>query len=235
MINELNNTALIIKYKDGDRQAFDVLINNNMGLVKSTVKRFIGRGTDYEDLIQIGSIGLIKAVNAFNPDLGYEFSTYAFSMITGELRRHFRDDGIIKVSRSIKQYCAKMLKYKEEYILETGKEPSISYLAQKCGISDDEAILYIGALNPVQSTNSADENELTFEEKTGFDNIAEFIDKYALEQAVKELSKQEKLILYFRYNLSLTQNETAKRMGMNQVKISRTEKKIMEKLRLKLT
>ena len=235
MIDELNNELLLDKYKKGDLQAFDTLIDQNMGLVKSTVKHFTGRGTDYDDLVQIGSIGLIKAANAFDSGLGYKFSTYAFSMITGELRRHFRDDGIIKVSRSIKQYCAKMLRYKEEYISETGKEPSISYLAQKCGISEEDAILYIGAMTPVESMNTANDNELSTEEKTGFDNISEFIDKFALEQAIGELSKQEQLILHFRYNLSLTQSDTAKRMRLNQVKISRVEKRIMEKLRFKLT
>lgn len=234
MNEERNNTALIIKYREGDNDAFEQLISQNMGLVKSTVRHFINRGTDYEDLLQIGSLGLIKAAHAFDPELGFEFSTYAFSMISGEIKRHFRDDGIIRISRNIRKYCAQMLKYKEEYIKNTGIEPPISFLAEKCGISNEEAIFYLGALNPVESMNTADDDEMTIEEKTGNDNVSEFIERYALKQAVSELTNEEKLILHLRYDLSMTQSDTAKRLKTNQVKISRTEKRIMEKLRSKL-
>ncbi len=226
-----NNNELAERYIDGDTDAFEKLIVDNMGLVKSTARRFIGRGTDFDDLVQIGSVGLIKAAKAFDPKLGYEFSTYAFSMITGELRRHFRDDGLIKVSRGIKKNCALMLKLKEEYISSYGIEPHISYLAEKCGIDTDEAILCLDALSPVESMNTSCDGEKTIEERTGENNIEEFIERYSLKQAISQLSREEQLIIAFRYGMSMTQSETAKRLGYTQVRISRTEKKIMEKLK----
>ena len=231
MSEERNNTELIKKYRNGDNEAYNLLISSNLGLVKSTVRRFVGRGTEYDDLVQIGTIGLIKAANAFNPEFGYSFSTYAFSMIIGELRRHFRDDGLIKVSRSIKQYCAEMLKIKEQYTLENGIEPPISYIAEMCGLSCEEAVFYLGALTPVESLNSSDDDELAHEDKIGTDNISEFIEKFALKQAIEKLCPEEKLIIQLRYRHSLTQNEVAARLGFTQVKISRMEKKIMAKLR----
>lgn len=229
-----NNTELAVRYRSGDEAAFDKLVLDNMGLVRSTVKRFLNRGTEYDDLLQIGSVGLIKAARSFDPDLGYEFSTYAFSMIMGELRRHFRDDGLIKISRNIKKYCAQMMKIKEEYLSKSGTEPPVSYLAEKCGIDIDEAVLYLGALCPIESMNTADDGERSIEEKRGTDNIEEFIERYSLEQAIKELPQEERLIITLRYNLSLTQSETAKRLGITQVKVSRTEKRILEKLRKSL-
>lgn len=231
MSEERNNSTLIRKYKNGDVGAYDELINSNLGLVKSTVRRFLNRGTEYDDLVQIGTIGLIKAAQAFNPELGFNFSTYAFSMITGELRRHFRDDGMIKVSRSIKQYCAEMLKIKEQYTIEYGKEPPISYVAEKCGLSCEEAIFYLGALTPIESLNTSDDDELSPEEKIGTDNVSEFIEKFALKQAIDKLDPDERVIIHLRYSHSFTQNEVAARLGVTQVKISRMEKKIMGKLR----
>lgn len=233
IVNEDNKT-LIQKYRSGDRCAFDLLIQNNMGLVKNTVKRFLNRGTDYDDLVQIGCIGLIKAINAFKPELGFEFSTYAFSMIAGELKRHFRDDGIIRVSRNIKKFGAVILNIKNDYVKSNGEEPTMTYLAGQCGITVEDVAFYLGAMSPTESSNTAEDENKTLEEKTGTDNIFEFIERYSLKQALSELSAEEQLIIYFRYNLSLTQNETAKRMGTNQVKISREEKKIIEKLRIKL-
>lgn len=234
MSDKNNNSTLISKYRNGDTEAYNELISSNLGLVKSTARRFMNRGTEYDDLVQIGTIGLIKAAQAFDPELGFSFSTYAFSMITGELRRHFRDDGLIKVSRSIKQYCAEMLKVKEEYTIQFGKEPPISYLAEKCGISCEEAIFFLGALTPVESLNNSDNDEMTHEEKIGTDNISEFIEKFALKQAIDMLLPEEKLLVQMRYGNSLTQNEVALRLGVTQVKISRMEKKIMEKLRKSL-
>ncbi|MBR3994509.1 MAG: sigma-70 family RNA polymerase sigma factor [Clostridia bacterium] len=231
MGNNRNNTALIKQYKSGDNSAFDELINANMGLVISTARRFMNRGTEYEDLVQIGSIGLIKAANSFDPELGYEFSTYAFSMITGEIRRHLRDDGLIRVSRSIKKKCAELLKIREEYLFEFNIEPTISYLSERCGISKEEAVICLGAMSPIESMNSSENGEMPLENKTGTDNIGEFIEKFSLTQALDKLSDEERLIIHLRYDLSMTQCDVATRLGASQVKISRMEKKIIEKLR----
>ncbi len=231
MKNNLDNTVLLEKYRNGDTEAFNQLIIDNMGLVKSSAKRFMGRGTEFEDLVQIGSVGLIKAANAFNPELGYKFSTYAFSMIVGELRRHFRDDGMIKVSRNIKSVCGKMLHLREEYFSKFGEEPEISYLAEKCGINEEDAFFYLGAMSPIESLNTSNDDERKKEDTIGFDNIEEFIERYALREAISNLTKEERLLIHFRYDLSLTQQETAKRLGSTQVSVSRLEKKIMEKLK----
>lgn len=226
-----NNTELALRYQDGDEKAFDKLVLDNMGLVHSTVKHFVNRGTDYDDLVQIGSLGLIKAAKSYDPCRGFEFSTYAFSMISGELKRHFRDDGLIKISRNIKKNCAYMLRMREEYISEHGSEPSVSYLAEKCGIEKEEAVFCLGAMTPIESTNTASDGKKSIEEIGGTDNIEQFIEKYSLHQAISMLSETERKIISLRFERSMTQNETAKILGMNQVKISRTEKKILEKLR----
>lgn len=234
MKNTYNNTELATRYKEGDAEALNELITQNIGLVKSTAKHFINRGTDFEDLIQIGSIGLIKAAKAFNPELGYEFSTYAFSMITGEIRRHFRDDGLIKVSRNIKTHCSKILHEKEMYEMIYGNEPTVSYLAEKCGISIEDAVICLGAMTPAQSLNEINNENVSLENKLGTDYIDEYIEKMALKSAVSELSKEEQLIIHLRYNCMLTQFQTAERLKTNQVRISRKEKSILEKLRKKL-
>ncbi len=234
MKNNLANTVLLERYRNGDDEAFEQLIMNNMGLVRSCAKRFVGRGTDYDDLVQIGSLGLIKAANAFVPELGYEFSTYAFSMITGELRRYFRDDGLIHVSRTVKNVCARMMKLREEYSIAHGTEPPISYLAHQCSVPVDEVSFYLGALSPIESLNSPGENEIKKEDTVGSDNIEEFTERLALKEALSDLESEERMLVHLRYDLSMTQQETAKRLGTTQVRISRMEKKIMEKLRKKL-
>jgi len=234
MDHSKNNTLLATRYREGDLGALDELICSNMGIVKSIAIRYINRGTDLEDLIQIGSVGLIKAARSYDPELGFEFSTYAYSMINGELRRHFRDDGIIKVSRSIKKYCAALLHEKELYEKKYNCEPTLSYLAEKCNISKEDAVLCLGASYPVGSLNNSSDDEASPQDRIGTDNIGAFIEKYSLYQAICELDDEERLILHLRYTLSCTQAETAERLGTNQVKISRMEKKILEKLRQKL-
>lgn len=235
MNNTPSNSVLVERYREGDTEAFEQLILNNMGLVRSSARRFMGRGTDLEELVQIGSLGLIKAAKAFNSSLGYEFSTYAFSMIVGELRRYFRDDGMIKISRNVKSVCSRMLKIREEYFIQYGKEPSLSYLAGQCGIPDDEAFYYIGAFMPIVSLSGGNEDERSPEEFIGFDDIEEFTETLALKDAISKLDKDEQLLIHMRYRLSCTQQETAKKLGTTQVRVSRMEKKIMEKLRKNLT
>ncbi len=228
------NKELIQKYHNGENEAFDELIESNLGLVKSAVQRFIGRGTEPEDLIQIGTIGLIKAAKAFNPELGYEFSTYAFTMIVGEIRRFLRDDGLIKISRSTKKMCAELLSKKEKYIAEFGVEPKLSVLSEMCGISVEEAVFCLGAMTPVVSLSTSDSEEnsdFTLQDRIGIDYISEYEEKFALKEAIKHLSADERTLIELRYGASLTQCEVAKRLNTSQVKISRTEKKILNKLR----
>lgn len=232
------NKTLLKSYKDGNTEALDELIEANLGLVKSIAQRYINRGTDIEDLIQIGSIGLIKAANSFDLSLGFEFSTYAFTMVNGEIRRFLRDDGLIKVSRSTKKNCATLLCEKEKFVFENGFEPKIEYLAQKCNISIEEAVFCIGAMNPALSLNSTDDDDdcdIPLENKIGKDFTGDYIEKLALREAIKKLPEQEKILISLRYSASLTQSEVAKRLNTTQVKVSRSEKKILEKLKNMLT
>lgn len=234
MNNKLRNRVLIEQYRSGDTAAFEELIESNMGLVKSAARRFVGRGTELEDLIQIGAVGLIKAAHAFEPKLEFEFSTYAFSMIVGEIRRFLRDDGPIKISRTIKKNCAVILGEKERYVEEFGNEPSISILAERCGMTVEDAVLCVGALSPVLSFNAAsdgEEDELSPEQRIGNDDIGEYIERLALKQALESLDADERTIIELRYCALMTQSMVARRLNTTQVHISRREKKILEKLR----
>lgn len=234
MTDKVDNRTLLERFHNGDETALEELTESNMGLVKSAAKRFIGRGTDYEDLVQIGSIGLIKAARSFDLSLEYQFSTYAFTMIIGEIRRFLRDDGIIKISRTIKKNCALLLAEKEKYVERFGREPSISELADICGLEKEDAVICIGALNPVISFNGyADEIDegLTPEDRTGTDEISDFTEKLALREALDCLDENERIIIELRYISGLTQQSVAERLNTTQVRISRTEKKILEKLR----
>ncbi len=234
MANGQQNRELIIRYRDGDEKAFEELVDANMGLVKSAARRFTGRGTELEDLIQIGAVGLIKAAKAYDLSLEFEFSTYAFSMIVGEIRRFLRDDGPIRVSRTIKKNCAVILAEKERYVEKFGCEPSIGVLAEKCGMSNEDAVLCLGALSPVLSFNGysdEDDDDFCLEQRVGNDDIGEYIDKLALEQALDTLEDEERMIIELRYRASMTQSMVAQRLNTTQVRISRTEKRILEKLR----
>lgn len=234
MANGQQNRELIIRYRDGDEKAFEELVDANMGLVKSAARRFTGRGTELEDLIQIGAVGLIKAAKAYDLSLEFEFSTYAFSMIVGEIRRFLRDDGPIRISRTIKKNCAIILSEKQKYVEEYGSEPSIGALAEKCKMSTEDVVLCLGALSPVLSFNGysdGDEDNLSFEQRVGNDDIGEYIDRLALEQALETLEDEERMIIELRYRASMTQSMVAQRLNTTQVRISRTEKKILEKLR----
>ncbi len=231
----MDNLQLLIQYQNGNAEALEKLYDNNMGLVRSIAKRFMGRGTDFEDLVQIGSVGLIKAANAFNCELGYEFSTYAFSMINGEIRRFLRDDGIVKVSRDTKQRAANILREREKYISEYGCEPRLCKLAQICNITTEEAVFCLGASEPVLSMNIAyEDSPFSVESMLGYDDMQNKCEVIFLREAIKNLSPLEKQIISYRYFSGLTQSETAKILGVTQVKVSRYENKAIISLRNQL-
>lgn len=234
MLEKVDNRELIRRYLDGEESVLDEITDRNMGLVKNAARRFIGRGTDFEDLVQIGVIGLIKAAKSFDLSLEYQFSTYAFTMIVGEIRRFLRDDGIIKVSRTIKKNCSILLAEKEKFVEAYGREPSIGELSEICGITKEDAIISIGAQNPVISFNSGtdgDGDELSPEDIIGRDDISEYTERLALREAIMMLDEKERTIIEMRYILCMTQQKVAQRLNTTQVKISRTEKRILEKLR----
>ncbi len=231
-----NNAETLKKAQNGDKNALDTVVSANMGLVKAIAKRFIGRGTEFEDLVQIGSIGLVKAVRNFDVSAGNRFSTYAFPLITGEIKKHLRDDGTIKVSRTLKRDAAVVNRARQEYIKENGEEPTLSYLAEKSGLDAEEVVRAIEASTPVLSFSyQNDDGDKTMENLVGTDNIGDVCEKISLRQSLSALEKTEREIVVYRYYLCLSQKETGERLGLTQVMVSRKEKKILEKLKNELS
>ncbi len=229
-----DNEALIKKAQAGDEKAFDELISSNMGLVKKIALKFIDRGVEYEDLVQIGSIGMIKAVRSF--DFSYEcvFSTYAVPLIIGEIRRFLRDDGIIKVSRQVKRQGGEILKKKEEFTRLNAREPHMGELAELCGLNTEEVIYALEAVGPVRSLNefvSDDECELGDFVADKHNEMDKMTDRIALSQAISILPELQQKIIMLRFFRDLSQKQTGDLLGLSQVKVSREEKKIMVKLR----
>ncbi|MBQ8782937.1 MAG: sigma-70 family RNA polymerase sigma factor [Clostridia bacterium] len=209
-------------------------IESNIGLVYSIANRFSGKGIDYEDLVQIGCIGLIKAVDNFDESRGFSFSTYAVPLIIGEIRQHFRDDGTVKVSRSIKELGRKIGKLREEFFLKNGKEPTVKEIAEEIGISSEETARAINASMPVFSlTVNEDESQSEFNVPVeSYDK--DVSDKIALLQVLDTLEENDRLLIKCRYFDELNQTKTAEIIGITQVQVSRREKKLLNLLRSKL-
>ncbi len=228
---------LIKKSQRGDKEARDLLVEKNVRLVWSVVQRFINRGYDPEDLFQIGSIGLIKSIDKF--DLSYEvrFSTYAVPMIIGEIQRFIRDDGTIKVSRSIKELGNKIRIKKEEMTKTLNRSPTVQEVAEALEITPEEvaqaqdAIKYPHSIHETVYENGG-------EPITLLDQIANddkhWFDRLSLEEAIRSLEERERLIVYLRYYKDKTQSQVAKRLGISQVQVSRLEKKILEDMKEKM-
>lgn len=213
----------------------NTLVQSNMGLVHACANRFRGRGVEYEDLVQSGCIGLLKAANGFDETKGFMFSTYAVPAIIGEIKRIFRDGGAVKVGRSDKEKARYLMKIRDELANEMGREPSISELAEKTGYEVAEASQLLCASLPVLSLTVDDENgECPQQDITLGDTTEEMGDAIALKAAVEKLSEKDRMLVECRYFLGLTQTVTAKKLGMTQVQVSRREKVILQELRKKL-
>lgn len=229
--------ALIKMAHEGDKAARDTLIEENMGLVWSIVKRFQNRGVEMEDLFQIGSIGLIKAVDKF--DLSYEvqFSTYAVPMIAGEIKRFLRDDGILKVSRSLKEIAVKAYNSRESLEKKYGREPTTSEIAEELGIPVEELMLAMEANTQVESLQQViyqgDGNDISLMDKLEEkENQSEkVVDRLFLEEILGNLDGKERELIFKRYFLEKTQAAIADEMGVSQVQVSRMEKRILKGLR----
>ncbi len=210
------------------------IIEKNLGLVHSIAHKFKGRGVDYEDLVQIGCIGLIKAVDNFDEERGFSFSTYAVPMIMGEIRQHFRDDGTLKVSRTVKELNRKITAFCEEYFTNNGEEPNISQISQYLCVPKEEIAVAINASLPVFSlTVSSDDSNAEFNIPVkSYD--CEVSDKIALLEVIETLDESDKQLLKCRYFQELNQTKTAKIIGISQVQVSRREKKLLMLLRSKL-
>lgn len=232
---EYHHDELIRKAQEGDAAALERLISENLGLVKSIALRFKDRGTEYEDLVQIGTIGMIRAVRSFDFSYNTAFSTYAVPLIIGEIRRHLRDDGIIKVSRSVKKQGVTILHEKERFLNTHGREPRLHELAEACGIGYGEVVYALEAVSHVYSLNDrSGEDDGTSLEGVIADKdnaIESLTDRIALSEAIATLPQLQQSIIRLRYYRELSQQQTGDILGLSQVKVSREEKKIMKKLR----
>lgn len=228
---------LITRAHQGDKEARDQMVLDNVGLVWSIVRRFQGRGYEMEDLFQIGSIGLLKAVDKF--DLSYEvkFSTYAVPMIAGEIKRFLRDDGMIKVSRSIKEMSMKVKSVREALCFSMGREPTIEEIAEEVGASKEEVAASIEAGAEVESLyktiNQNDENSLCLMDKIEDQDESQerLLNHMVLEKLIGQLGEKEKEIILRRYYKNQTQTQVAEALDISQVQVSRLEKKILKQMR----
>ena len=232
-----NNEQLLLCAKEGDKSAKEQLVNNNLGLVHHIVKRFTGRGVETEDLFQIGSIGLLKAIDKFDMKFGVQFSTYAVPMIQGEIRRFMRDDGMIKVSRSIKENSFKISKAVNEYVQAYGTEPTVSVLCERTGLEQEDIVLALEASAEVESiyktTGNGEENERFLVDRLAGETKEEekIVNKVLLRQLLDTLNGTDKELLTLRYFEDKTQVQVAEKLGISQVQVSRMEKKILMGLR----
>ena len=211
----------------------DKMIEDNIGLVHSIAKRFTGRGVDYEDLFQTGCVGLIKAVDNFDESKGFKFSTYAVPVIMGEIRRIFRDGGAIKVSRALKEKSVKAQMLRERFAKRELREPTVSELSDMLGCGVDETAEILNVINPMLSLNSFGEDGSESLD-VPFDNREEIFDRISVMQVMEKLSNEERFIIDSRYFNGKTQSETAQKLGVSQVQVSRKEKDIIKKLRIML-
>ncbi|ALX48003.1 RNA polymerase sporulation sigma factor SigF [Lentibacillus amyloliquefaciens] len=227
----------IQRSQQGDKQARDLLVEHNVRLVWSVVQRFINRGYDPDDLFQIGSIGLIKGIDKFDLTYDVKFSTYAVPMIIGEIQRFIRDDGSVKVSRSLKETGNKIRKKREELTKKIGRTPTVMEIAESLHITSEEVV---HAEEAAKSPHSI--HETVFENDgdpiTLLDQIADddtkWFDKLTLQEAIRGLEERERLILYLRYFKDRTQSEVADRLGISQVQVSRLEKKILNDIKINM-
>ena len=218
--------------------ALECIIEENMGLVRSIALRFRDRGTDYDDLVQIGTIGMIKAVRSFSFEKEVVFSTYAVPLIMGEIKRHLRDDGPIKVSRIYKKMSMEIGRARNKILTDEGREPTIVELANICGISVEDAAIALETINPISSLSETfgEDEKLTLESQLASNDreIEKMNDKIALGQAISLLPRDWQKIITMRYYRNMTQQQVADALGLSQVKVSREEKKILAALREQL-
>lgn len=229
--------ALIEKSHNGDKEAREQLVEENIGLIWCVVKRFYGRGIEAEDLFQIGSIGLIKAIDKFDLSYDVKFSTYAVPMISGEIKRFLRDDGMIKVSRSLKELSYRIFQTREKMTDGLGREPTLEELSHEMGVEKEELVQAMEASGEVESLyrpiHQKEGSEISLLDKLEEKEHREekILDRMLLGQLLEKLDGQERTLIYLRYFAEKTQSAVGKEMGISQVQVSRMEKKIIQNLR----
>ncbi len=228
-----DQTELIRLAQTGDKQAAEQLLMKNSGLIWSVAKRFIGRGTDTEDLYQLGCLGFLKAVDGFDLQYGTQFSTYAVPKISGEIRRFLRDDGAVKVSRSIKEQAATIKTVRSQLTAALGREPSVAEISEQTGFSLEEIALAETATASTESIQrETGEDGFTLENVlTDTESEEKLVERISLRQAIEKLPEQEKMVVLLRYFHGLTQERVARIISVSQVQVSRIEKRALGNLK----
>lgn len=236
MLTVEETNKLISLAKQGDDDAKTALLQHNLPLIKSIVKRYQNKQIDYDDLIELGTLGFIKAINNFNPDFGVRFSTYAVPMIAGEVKRFIRDNGAIKVSRSIKAQNQIIGKFIEEYHQEKQREPTVSEIAEYMKVDVTEVVFIMdSAKYPVSIYAETEDEGMSIADKLASpDNTDDYIEKMVLRDIIDSFDERDKKIIILRYYRDKTQSEIARELGVSQVQVSRLETKILERIRREL-
>lgn len=239
MLDEKETLALIRRAKEGEQEAKEALLANNTSLLKSVLRRYLGKGVEYDDLYQLACMGFLKAITGFDESFGVRFSTYAVPMIAGEIKRFLRDDGSVKVSRLMKKTARDMNVYIEQCVAERGEQPTVKELAEKFGMDESEAVFTLGSARmPVsiyEQGDYKDEKGTTLADRLpAREDQDDMIERLVLKEAIGKLPERERKIVFLRYFRDLTQSEVARRIGVSQVQISRIEGKIMEKFKEEL-
>ena len=238
MLDHEETMRLIERAQNGDEAAKSTLLEENMPLIKSIVKRYRNTVIEYDDLIQLGSFGLYKAIMNFNKDFGVRFSTYAVPMISGEIKRQIRDDGPIKVSRSTKALAILMTKYIEEFRQENGREPNVDELAERFKVDPFEVVYTLDSTRlPLSLYEKYDDDSGSYliDNIKTVDRTEDVIDKIMLTDLIEGLNERDKKIILLRYYRDKTQSEVAAILGVSQVQVSRLESRILAYLKEKLS
>ena len=224
---------LIVKAQRGDNSAMETLVEENAGLIWAVTRRFMGRGTELDDLYQLGCLGFLKAVEGFDTAYGTQFSTYAVPKISGEIRRFLRDDGAVKVSRSLKEQASAIRTVRSQLTLALGREPTIAEISRQTGLSTEEIALAETAVSATESIQKeCGEEGFSLENiLSDTDSEEKMVEKIALRQAIDALPEREAMVIRLRYYHGLTQQRIAKVLDVSQVQISRIEKKAIAQLR----
>lgn len=238
MLDEKSTVEHLRLAKTGDAKAKETLINENVSLVKCIVKRYLGKGVEYDDLFQIACIGFLKAISGFDESYGVKFSTYAVPMIAGEIKRFMRDDGSVKVSRAIKQSAKEINAFVEEYTAKHNEPPTLSLIAQTFHLEEAETVFIMGSSKMPLSLQSGveydgKEREL-IETLPAKDNQEDWIDSMLLRAEIERLPERDRKIIVLRYFRDMTQSEVAEKIGVSQVQVSRIETRIIKQFRKKL-
>ena len=240
MLDDKQTIEYLRKAKTGDASAKETLLSHNVSLIKCIVKRYLGKGVEYDDLFQLASMGFLKAIVGFDESFGVKFSTYAVPMIAGEIKRFMRDDGSVKVSRAMKQTAKEINEFVAAYAFEHGTQPSVKLIAEKFGLDESETVFVMGSSKmPVSLYGGTEykdgkEKEL-IETLPAADNQEEMLDKLLLKNAIDGLDERERKIIVLRYFRDMTQSEVAEQIGVSQVQISRIENRIIKEFREKLS